>query len=75
MMVVRTVLAELLGLLPDDARIASAILIWVLLVGTVVAGIGLPPGLQDLVLFAGLAGVLPKSVLRQPNDRRGRPDD
>jgi len=70
-MVLRAVLAELLGLFLDDVRVASAILIWLFFAGTVLPRLGLPSGVPGLVLFAGLAGILVVSVLGQSEGRRG----
>ncbi len=62
---IKTILAELLGLFVDDAAFALTILAWL-----VIATIGMPRlGLQTpapaLILLAGLLAILLESALRR----------
>ena len=57
---IKSVAREVYGLFVDDGSFAVAILVWV-----AVAGVALPhAGWAGPVLFAGLAAILVKSVLR-----------
>lgn len=64
MNVLRTIVAELIGLFVDDGLFAAAVLIWVAVVGLVSPAIGLSPTWRGVLLFVGLAAILIESVAR-----------
>ena len=61
----RTILRELFGLFVDDGRFAIAIIVWLVMAGLLLPRLGLAAGLEGLVLFAGLAGILFGSAFRK----------
>lgn len=65
MNVLRTIVAELIGLFVDDGLFAAAVLIWVAVVGLVSPAIGLAPTSRGVLLFVGLAAILIESVARR----------
>lgn len=65
MNLLRTIVAELIGLFVDDGLFAAAIVVWVLLVGFVAPAIGVPPLWRAGLLFAGFAAILIESVARR----------
>lgn len=68
MKILRSIVAELLGLFVDDGSVALAVLGWV-----VVAWLSsriVPSPWPPLILFAGLAAILVGSAVRQAGRRR-----
>lgn len=65
MNVLRTILSELIGLFIDDGLFATAIVVWVVLIGLVAPGLGAPSSWRAILLFAGLVAILVESVVRR----------
>lgn len=65
MNVLRTILAELIGLFVDDGLFAAAVLIWVVLIGLAGPIVGVPASWRGILLFLGLAAILIDSVARR----------
>lgn len=65
MKLLRTIVAELIGLFVDDGLFAATILIWVILIGVLAPTIGVPALWQGVFLFAGLVAILAESVARR----------
>jgi len=68
MKILRSIVAELLGLFVDDGGVALAVLGWVV-VAWLLSWI-VPSPWPPLILFAGLAAILVGSAVRQAGRRR-----
>lgn len=65
MSVIRTIIAELVGLFIDDGLFAAAVVIWILLIGLVAPTLDVPALWRSVLMFAGLAVILIESVARR----------
>jgi hypothetical protein len=61
----KTVFVEIFSLFVDDGSFAIAVLVWLVVAGTVFAYVNIPAGAKGPVLFAGLAAILMESVVRR----------
>lgn len=56
---------EVFGLFVDDAALALAIVVWLLVAGVALPHLGLPAALPPVALFVGLATILAVSAVRR----------
>jgi hypothetical protein len=66
----KTISTECFALFIDDGPFAAAILLWLLLVGTLLPHLSIPKFWHPPLLLVGLLAILFESVLRRARRRR-----
>jgi hypothetical protein len=70
---VRSIVSELISLFVDDGLFATALLVWVSVIGFLLPELGVTSGLwRSVALFAGLAAILIESVVRRSTGAKNR---
>jgi hypothetical protein len=69
-----TIVAELLALFVDDGRLVLAVILWVLVGAICLRAEIVPPSVEALLLFVGIAALLGNNVVRAARAHVATPD-